>query len=316
MRVNRLAASAILALPVLLGMSGGAITPGGGEPPARGAVADVTAPARGGLGERTDTVPPAGMLPPPPAAPSHRPATTRSPASDDRAKDPPAVEPTPRPTPTPMPTDPTGYVWPLRRATITQFFADNPDGFILLDGRRVHDGIDLATHCGDQIRATHDGTVLYAGRRYEAYLGYISPLEAYYEEAARRRLPDSAVPIVIVTDDENGYHSIYAHFGAVAVEAGERVEAGQVIGWEGMTGLATGCHLHYGIYAVEGPWVAVAPTLVPKWHYPPYVRLRIDPLSVLPRDVPGAGRTVAWIPPPDEAPRYVATQKRTHWRHP
>ena len=47
-------------------------------------------------------------------------------------------------------------------------------------------------------------------------------------------------------DDGNGYRSEYVHLNEADVEAGQVVQAGDVIGLEGATGFATGCHLHYG----------------------------------------------------------------------
>ena len=52
-------------------------------------------------------------------------------------------------------------------------------------------------------------------------------------------------------DDGNGYRSIYAHFSKVRVKAGDVVKAGQLIGWEGDTGRASGCHLHYGLFSPQ-----------------------------------------------------------------
>ena len=36
------------------------------------------------------------------------------------------------------------------------------------------------------------------------------------------------------------------------MDAGQVVEAGDIIGLEGMTGFATGCHLHYGLIRMDG----------------------------------------------------------------
>jgi len=44
-----------------------------------------------------------------------------------------------------------------------------------------------------------------------------------------------------------GLYTLYGHCSKVLVEEGEEVEAGQVIARTGMTGLALGDHLHFGI---------------------------------------------------------------------
>jgi murein DD-endopeptidase MepM/ murein hydrolase activator NlpD len=86
---------------------------------------------------------------------------------------------------------------------------------------------------------------------------------------------------VVVIDDGNGYRSMYVHLNEATVEQGATVLAGDVIGREGMTGFATGCHLHYGLIRMDGAWLEVLPRLA-RFGYPPFVRERVDPLDVLP----------------------------------
>ena len=201
------------------------------------------------------------------------------------------------------PEDLTGYRWPMRpRARITTWFAPTDHGFVVIDGQRVHDGIDLATFCGDHVRAAHDGRVLYAGRRFDRYLGYSGPLEPFYARLKERKLPMTVLPIVVVVDDENGYLSAYVHLMRASVRRGDRVRAGQVIGREGATGRASGCHLHYMLIRLDGGWQRVAPDAVRKLRYPPLVRERVDPLRVLSLADPGAPRRVPGIPPPKVSP--------------
>jgi len=45
----------------------------------------------------------------------------------------------------------------------------------------------------------------------------------------------------------NGYETEYLHLSAISVKAGERIGQGDLVGRVGMTGLATGVHLHYGL---------------------------------------------------------------------
>jgi murein DD-endopeptidase MepM/ murein hydrolase activator NlpD len=87
---------------------------------------------------------------------------------------------------------------------------------------RAHKGIDYAAPTGTPIRAIADGVVDFSGRKG----GYGN---------------------LIVLNHQRPYSSAYGHLSAYAkgVRRGARVEQGQVIGYVGATGLATGPHLHY-----------------------------------------------------------------------
>lgn len=50
----------------------------------------------------------------------------------------------------------------------------------------------------------------------------------------------------VMIDHGHGLHSIYVHLSEVLVAAGQRLERGAVLGTVGMTGRATGPHLHWG----------------------------------------------------------------------
>lgn len=55
----------------------------------------------------------------------------------------------------------------------------------------------------------------------------------------------------IVLEHENGYRTLYAHLREISpfnVVIGQRVNAGNVIGWSGTTGNSEGPHLHFGVY--------------------------------------------------------------------
>jgi murein DD-endopeptidase MepM/ murein hydrolase activator NlpD len=176
----------------------------------------------------------------------------------------------------------TGYVWPLRHARLTLPFGPTDWGSRLVEGRLFHDAIDIATSCGDRVVAAHAGTVLAAGRHYDAFMGWLGDLTAYQRRLDEKKLW-STLPIVLVIDDGNGYRSIYAHFSRVVVKVGQEVRAGQLIGYEGMTGRATGCHLHYGLFSpLETTTFGLEPGVVRRMLLPPLMIARVDPLRVLP----------------------------------
>jgi len=202
----------------------------------------------------------------------------------------------------------TGYIWPVNHALITTRFAPEAPtagGFVMIDGVSYHDGVDLATHCNDKVRAAHDGTVLYAGRDFDPYLGYQGDASAIYARLQRLGRTNQQA-IVIVIDDGNGYRSEYVHLSAANAQAGAVVKAGDVIGLEGETGFASGCHLHYTLIRMDGPWQPVVARLLP-FGYPPLVRERINPLDVLPWGDPDAPQVLQdKVNPPSPTPETSA----------
>jgi murein DD-endopeptidase MepM/ murein hydrolase activator NlpD len=180
---------------------------------------------------------------------------------------------------------------------MTSFFGPWQSGFSVVDGQRIHNGLDTTTWCGDRVKAAHKGIVLAAGRRYLEAAGFAGPFDDFYERMARRN-EMRLLPIVVVIDDGNGYRSLYAHLSEEFVKVGQRVRKGQVIGLEGATGNATGCHVHYELIRMDGAWTRVANEVVREFHYPRWQRERVDPLRVLSLKQKRAGRFVPGITRP------------------
>ena len=175
-----------------------------------------------------------------------------------------------------------GYRWPLRRGRLTLPFGPSPWGSRIVGGEQFHDGIDLATFCGDSVFAAHSGRVIAAGRHYDEVMGWRGDLGPYLRRLEKKNLWIT-LPIVVVIDDGNGYRSIYAHFGRLAVKRGQVVRAGQLLGYEGATGRASGCHLHYGLFApAEQATFGIREDVVKRMRVPALQTARIDPLLVLP----------------------------------
>jgi murein DD-endopeptidase MepM/ murein hydrolase activator NlpD len=248
------------------------------------------------------TVPAAatGSLPPDPVGvaaslPQSEPA--RDPSAAPESPSPTAIPtPSPSPTPSPVPTAPpiatlTGYQWPLPNGRLTLPFGPTAWGSRIVDGEKFHDGIDIATFCGDKVVAAHDGVVLAASRKYDTQMGWIGDLKSYFHRLDLNKLW-STLPIVVVIDDGNGYRSVYAHFSKVVVKRGDIVKAGDFLGYEGMTGRASGCHVHYSLFSpLETATFGIDPALVKKMRVPTLQIARIDPLLVLPprpQDQPSA----------------------------
>ncbi|MFW5634178.1 MAG: M23 family metallopeptidase [Erythrobacter sp.] len=104
-------------------------------------------------------------------------------------------------------------------------------------GRRAHHkGVDLAAPTGTPVYATADGII---GR------ADFSP----------------SYGLVIYVDHGADLETRYAHLSKLAVDRGERVRKGDLIGYVGSTGRSTGPHLHYEV-RVEGVAVNPIPYMV------------------------------------------------------
>ncbi|NRQ50256.1 M23 family metallopeptidase [Aeromicrobium sp. YC3-14] len=86
--------------------------------------------------------------------------------------------------------------------------------------RKLHDGTDFGVPCGTPVHAAAAGTVTTSGHA-----------GAYGRRVTVRHSP--------------GLETTYNHLSSQSVSVGERVEAGDVVGLVGSTGLSTGCHLHF-----------------------------------------------------------------------
>jgi murein DD-endopeptidase MepM/ murein hydrolase activator NlpD len=122
----------------------------------------------------------------------------------------------------------------LVRAPILNFKITSGFGYRfhpILGYTRPHTGVDFAAPIGTPIFAAGNGTILQAG----------------WSSGYGRR---------IEIQHANGYVTTYNHLSGFArgVIQGARVRQGQVIGYLGQTGLATGPHLHYEVL-VNGHFV-------------------------------------------------------------
>jgi murein DD-endopeptidase MepM/ murein hydrolase activator NlpD len=73
----------------------------------------------------------------------------------------------------------------------------------------------------------------------------------------------------VAIDHGQGLQSIYMHQSKLAVKEGDHVDAGDVIGYVGATGRATGAHLHWTLYANgvpvnPGQWLKAPPACEPR----------------------------------------------------
>lgn len=87
---------------------------------------------------------------------------------------------------------------------------------------KMHEGLDIANYPGTAIRATAEGTVVYAG----AKAGYGQ---------------------TVILDHGYGLETWYAHNRKIVVRQGQRVRRGETISQLGNSGRSTGPHLHYEV---------------------------------------------------------------------
>jgi murein DD-endopeptidase MepM/ murein hydrolase activator NlpD len=194
-----------------------------------------------------------------------------------------------------------GYRWPLDHGRITTIFGTVDVGIFVVDGKPFHDGLDIASYCGDHVVAAHDGVVIASGRRVVDLLGWVGDIAAYKARLDAKNLWGS-LAVMVITDDGNGYRSVYVHLFKSLVTVGQHLKAGDVIGWEGRTGDATGCHLHFSIYSpADAGRYQTDPALVKKSLLPAQEIARIDPFTVLP-PMSSTALTWGWGAQPSPSP--------------
>ncbi|MEU8183342.1 M23 family metallopeptidase [Micromonospora sp. NPDC049047] len=218
-RRNRLIVLGAAAL-IALGLGGVVVATAGTDQPAPTAVS-LDAQSRNEAANRADRSAREASTPVTPAAsPTPSPSVTSAspaPTKTVTAKAKPKPKKTSKPTP--------AWVDPMPGAEVTSCY-----------GQRwgtLHAGIDLALPSGTPIRAAAAGTVTQAG---DAADGYGNS---------------------VFIDHGTGYLTHYAHQSRIAVTVGQKVKAGQIIGYEGATGDATGPHLHFEVH--QGMWNQIDP---------------------------------------------------------
>jgi murein DD-endopeptidase MepM/ murein hydrolase activator NlpD len=85
---------------------------------------------------------------------------------------------------------------------------------------KAHLGTDYAAETGTPVRAVGDGVVVFAGEQ-------------------------NGFGNVVIVRHNNTDETVYAHLSRIAAQPGRSVNQGQTIGAVGMTGWATGPHLHF-----------------------------------------------------------------------
>ena len=121
---------------------------------------------------------------------------------------------------------------PLDSLIITQPFGKTIDSKRLYSSG-THNGVDFKAIRGTRILSMLDGIVLGTGNTDEQRGCY-----SYGKW--------------ILIEHPNGLSTMYAHLDLIKVSAGQQLQTGEIIGYTGQTGYATGPHLHLTLYASQG----------------------------------------------------------------
>jgi murein DD-endopeptidase MepM/ murein hydrolase activator NlpD len=113
----------------------------------------------------------------------------------------------------------TPSIWPIR-GWLTDSFGRRSDPFT--GQTEYHTGLDISADKGEPVYATANGTVDSAG-------------------------PSGAYGNMVVIRHGYGLATRYAHLDSFHVKAGDTVRRGDVVGYAGSSGRATGDHLHYEV---------------------------------------------------------------------
>jgi len=93
-----------------------------------------------------------------------------------------------------------------------------------------HNGVDFGATIGTPVLATEDGTVAAIGNQ-DNYC------------------PRGAYGKFIVINHSDNLTTLYGHLSRQIVKKGDTIKRGQIIGYSGQTGYATGPHLHFTVFA-------------------------------------------------------------------
>ncbi|HWR82219.1 MAG TPA: M23 family metallopeptidase [Candidatus Deferrimicrobium sp.] len=116
--------------------------------------------------------------------------------------------------------DHTPSIWPTK-GWFSRGFGMHLDPFTGI--KQMHEGVDIANHRGTPIVAPANGRV------------------------ARVQRNTGGLGLTIIIKHGFGIETVYGHLTAAKVVAGQKVERGELIGFMGATGYATGPHLHYEV---------------------------------------------------------------------
>ncbi len=113
------------------------------------------------------------------------------------------------------------------------YYGNPVPGALLTQGIHGWNAVDLGAARGTPIHAAAAGTVIIARNNNAWNGGYGN---------------------YVVITHSNGTQTLYAHMTHADVSFGQSVQAGQIIGYVGSTGMSTGAHLHFEVRGAANPF--------------------------------------------------------------
>ncbi len=131
--------------------------------------------------------------------------------------------------------------WPLDSIYVTQFFGKTEAGKRLY-ASGSHNGVDFRASIGTPVKAMSDGVVAGTGD-------------------TDLQCPKVSFGRFILIKYNDGLASTFGHLSLIKVSKGDVVTRGQIVGYSGTTGYATGPHLHVSIYARDAVDLKTLPSI-------------------------------------------------------
>ncbi len=125
--------------------------------------------------------------------------------------------------------------WPVEHPVVTQGFGltsfakNGAYGYDKAGNPNPHRGVDFQASVGTPLLAAAAGTV-----RDATDMDKTPGCYSYGKW--------------VLIDHDNGLSTLYAHLSVISVSAGQKVKQGDIIGYSGQSGYATGPHLHFTVF--------------------------------------------------------------------
>ncbi|MFA7252911.1 MAG: peptidoglycan DD-metalloendopeptidase family protein [Candidatus Paceibacterota bacterium] len=137
--------------------------------------------------------------------------------------------------------------WPLDTIYITQNFGKTSySGRLYVTG--THNGVDFRAPIGTRVKSAGNGVVEAVGD-------------------TDKVCPGASYGKWVFIRYDNGLASTYGHLSLISSAAGQKVKAGDVVGYSGSSGYSTGPHLHMSVYPNQAVTVTTLKSSVCKGTY-------------------------------------------------